>query len=171
MAGDQDDAYDIYILRLSGVPIFAGCTGSDYCTEHTENHETHSAFLSAIYSFSKALSARNPLKSIILDTIQINIKVDELNDLMIALVHPKEVKLEKIRQQMDAAHDLFLEKYKKRIEKDDSFNDEQIFREFEKDLKDRKIIHKTFVRSVLDDVAKPMQMLKDRLAAAFGRKE
>ena len=157
MAGDEEDAYDIYLLRLSGVPIFAGCTGSDYCTEHMNNHELHSAFLSAIYSFSKEVSVGNPLKSIVFDTIQINIKVDEPNDLMIAVVHPRGVEPDKIRQQIDAAHDLFLEKYKKKMESGDPL--------------DRKIIHKTFLRSVLEDVAKPMQMLRDRLATAFGRKD
>jgi hypothetical protein len=171
MTGDEDDAYDIYLLRLSGVPIFAGCTGSDYCTEHINNHEMHGAFLSAIYTFSKGVSTGTTLKSIVLDTIQINIKVDEPNDLMIALVHPKEVDAGKIRLQMEAAHDLFLRKYKTRFEQGDSINEEQVFREFERDLREEKIIHKSFLRSVLGDVAKPMQMLKNKLTAVFRREE
>jgi hypothetical protein len=171
MGGDQDDAYDIYVLRLSGVPIFAGCTGSDYCTEHVKNHETHSAFLSAIYSFSKGLSADNRLKSIVFDTIQINMRVDERNDLMIVLVHPKEVAPEKIRQQIEAAHDLFLEKYKRRFERDASLSGEQIFKKFEKDLRERNILQRKFARSVLDEIATPMQTVRSRLAAAFKRED
>jgi hypothetical protein len=160
MARDQDDAYDIYLLRLSGVPIFAGCTGSDYCTEHMNNHELQSAFLSAIYSFSKGISAGNPLRSVVFQTMQINIKVDEPNDLMIAVVHSKEVEPDKIREQIDAAHKLFLEKYKRKMDSSVPLNEEQLFRQFEKDLRDRKIVHKTSV-----------QILKDRLASAFSRKK
>jgi hypothetical protein len=95
------------------------------------------------------VSAGNPLKSIVLDTIQVNIKVDEPNDLMIAVVHPKGVKLDRIKRQIDAAHDLFLEKYKNKMDSGHPLDEERLFKQFEKDLRERNIVHRTFLRSVL----------------------
>ena len=45
--------YDIFILKGSGLPLLAGCTGSEYCMMHADNHELQAGFLTALFSFSK----------------------------------------------------------------------------------------------------------------------
>ena len=49
----MESIYDIYIVETSGIPIFAGCTATDYCKLHMDQHELQSGFLATMYNFSK----------------------------------------------------------------------------------------------------------------------
>ena len=132
------DLYDIYIIRTYGVPIFTGCTRSDYCQHHPEQHELHAGFFSAMHSFAKNSFNENKMNSIFFDKIQVNIKTDEEQQVMIIFIHPIGVSKKIIDEYLEETATLFTTKYYPRIEEGKVQQD--LFEEFKTDLKARGII-------------------------------
>jgi hypothetical protein len=108
MENYDNSAYDIYLLQSSGLPLLAGCTGSDYCKKHGDQHDLHTGFISALNSFSQEVFTDTP-KTILYDQIQINIK--SMFDITIVTVHPIKVKTSEINNQLDFILSKFHEKY------------------------------------------------------------
>ncbi len=160
MAIPKDCVYDLYVLNMSGLPIFAGCTGSEYCKNHLDQHELHSCFFSAIYAFSKESFKETVLRTISFDKLQINFLVDEPNDVQVIFVHPQSAKRAKVIKHLKIAHDLYLQKYKARLPPNEV--NEALFTEFKKDLMANKII------PTIDIIAtSSMQALKDKLLSLW----
>ena len=135
----ENSICDIFLLYTSGIPIFAGCTGSEYCMNHYESHELHAGFFSAIYNFSRETGIGSNLQSIIFDDIQLNFKIDELEKVMLVFVHMKTAKLRIIQKQLDYALGIFLKKYKPILRK--HYIERELFVEFMNDLKEKGIVN------------------------------
>ena len=63
-------AYDVYVLKTSGVPLVSGCTGSKYCMEHAGQHELQSGFLAALNSFSQEAFDNENIRVLEMENIQ-----------------------------------------------------------------------------------------------------
>lgn len=131
--------YDIYLLQSSGVPMFAGCTGTDYCKNHFEQHELHAGFFSALYMFSKETGVGTNLNSIFYEDIQINFKIDEDAEIILILVHPREVKEKKVQKNLETAYDIFIKNYYPKLDKD--CIEASILDDYPHDLVEHGILH------------------------------
>ncbi len=131
-AQKSSSVYDIYVIKTSGVPLFAGCTGSDYCKLHLDQHELQSGFIAAIYSFSREVFKTSDIKTILYEDIQLNFKTDEEHGLIFVFVHPISAPQETIKMQLEAAYRRFVERYRDYLAED--IIDEEIFESFQKDL-------------------------------------
>ncbi len=112
----SETIYDIYVLKTSGIPIFAGCTGTSYCQGHRDQHELHAGFFSALYMFSKENHIGSGLDSILFKDIQINFKIDEDADIILALVHPRGVDERTAHKHVDTAFDILMKRYIQKID-------------------------------------------------------
>ncbi len=108
--------YDIYLMDLNGTAIFCGCTGTAYCQRHVGQHELHTGFFSAIYGFSKEAFQESALDGVLMGSVQLNFKVDTQNQLLLALVHPGNIKRRIIRRQLNKIMDIYLAKYKEKVQ-------------------------------------------------------
>ncbi len=134
----ETELYDLYVIKSSGIPLFAGCTQSDYCKLHMDQHELQAGFIAALYSFSKETFTTSRLKTILYDDIQLNFKVDEDKGLIFVFVHPVDADRAKITQLLEKAHHRFIERYRD-VLSDDLVNDE-LFRSFLQDLREIGVV-------------------------------
>ena len=134
--GKEKSLYDIYILKTSGIPLFAGCTATDYCMRHMDQHELQSGFLAAIHSFSKETFTEENLRQILYNDIKISFKSND--EIIMAFVHPIDYKNKKIEKDLEKAWKRFHEKYRDSI--NESLIEEKFFDDFREDLRDLGII-------------------------------
>lgn len=105
--------YDMYVLDTSGIPIFAGCTTSDYCMAHADQHPLHTGFMSAIQSFGKEVFSGN-LQQLTFPDIKLNFKT--MGDFTFVMVNPDTVDDDLVRDKLNQALDVFKDKYENRVE-------------------------------------------------------
>ena len=84
----MESIYDIYVVEKSGIPLFAGCTASDYCKLHMDQHELQSGFLAAMYNFSKETFKDSTLRTINLDDITISMRSESEEGIILVFIHP-----------------------------------------------------------------------------------
>lgn len=154
-------AYDIYVIKLSGVPIFAGCTGSDYCQAHDDKHILHSGLFTTFYFFANQSFEGSMIKTILFDDLQINFLVDEANKVMIAVNHPISVENIHIRKQLEYAHKTLIEKYHYLIESETSPN-EYDFDSYKQDLVEIGLVPENLI-SILSKQASVGDVLHNKL--------
>lgn len=156
-------AYDIYIFQSNGLPILAGCSGSDYCKSHYDQHELHSGFIAALNSFSKEVFTDTP-RTILYKDIQINMKIE--NELTIMTVHPVEIQNDLIQIQLNDIFSKFKEKYGVEFE---HFIDVDIFEDFQSEVDKMGLINTQMVNiksmQKIDINSKPS--LKDEKKKSF----
>lgn len=111
MTKEQLQAYDIYLIRTSGIPLFAGCTQSDYCMTHMQQHELQAGFLAAINAFSKEAFEDEKIHTIYMDNIQINFIVNENDGLIFAVLHDINADTEFIKRRLKDAYDIFTARF------------------------------------------------------------
>lgn len=109
--GKGHKIYDMYIIRTSGIPIFAGCAGLDFCKNNPSHHDMHSGLFSAIYMFSKEAFSSSDLRIIVYNNMQICFNIDIENDIMIIFIYPINLKRPIIRRHLDKAHQIFIENF------------------------------------------------------------
>jgi hypothetical protein len=105
--------YDMYVLDNGGIPLFAGCTVSDYCKEHMEEHPLHTGFIAAIRSFGKEVFAGYPEK---LNFGHLKLTFKNEGKFTIVFVNPDNSEDALIFEKMNKLSKLFKEKYEKDIE-------------------------------------------------------
>ena len=155
------DLYDLYVLKSYGIPIFAGCTGSDYCKGHHKQHELHVGFFSAIYSFSKESFVDTTIHSIIFDKIQINFEIDEETNIIIIFEHPCFVETDLIRNYLTKAMNIFLENYIEQLTDGVIRND--LFKQYQQDLQRIGVLP----NRKLHDTSEMQKKLRDLLLQQF----
>lgn len=131
--------YDVYLLHTTGVPIFAGCSGSDYCKAHPGQHELHSGFFSAMHAFSRESFQDNRLDALFFDKLQVNFKIDVEHDLMLVFVHPRSEKNKAVKNQMDVALKLFVAEYSDAVSTTGQVMEERL-EEYKQALRKRGIL-------------------------------
>ncbi len=130
--------YDIYVTKNNGIPLFTGCTGTNYCMTHLGQHELVSGFFAAMRSFAKESFKDEDLQTMIFSEIRINFLEDDNNELLLAFVHDITANDNRIRNDLKKARDLFVKKYGDHL--DDNLVDQQIFEDFREELRDAGII-------------------------------
>ncbi|MHA1372319.1 MAG: hypothetical protein ACTSWN_08800 [Promethearchaeota archaeon] len=130
--------YDLYIIKISGIPIIAGCTGSDYCRLHSEQHELHAGFFSAMLAFSKEAFKGTIIKLIEFDKIQLNLLINEDRDFFIVFVHPSNVNKRKVRKHLFVAENLLLEKFPDLVS--GMISDGEMIEAYKDELRKKKIL-------------------------------
>ncbi|RMG30416.1 MAG: hypothetical protein D6732_16310 [Methanobacteriota archaeon] len=111
MGKKEIQAYDIYLIRTSGIPLFAGCTQSDYCMSHLQQHELQAGFLAAINAFSKEAFEDEKIHTIYMDNIQINFIVNEEDGLIFAVLHDINADTDFIKRRLKDAYDIFISRF------------------------------------------------------------
>ncbi len=106
-----DYAYDVFVLRTSGLPLLAGCTGTEYCKMHRDNHELQAGFLSALHAFSKEAFSTETLTKIDLSEIQLNFKYDPIKEILFIAFHSIDQQSDRIQKQLDNAVIKFQKRY------------------------------------------------------------
>ena len=106
------DIYDMYLLDNGGIPLFAGCTASDYCLEHMEQHPLHTGFMAAISSFGKEVFAGFPKR---LDFGHLKVTFKNEGDYSVVFVNPPEEDDELISEKMSVISKHFKEHFLKDI--------------------------------------------------------
>ena len=137
----QNQLYDIYILRTTGLPILAGCTTSEYCKTHMKQHELQSGFLSAIHAFSRETFTDSQLYQMRYDDIQLSFKIDDR--VILAMVHSIQSQNSIILNQLNQTWALFHDKYGQYI---DSLGvPEKLFEDIRHDLEETGVITTPFM--------------------------
>ena len=130
--------YDIYLVEKSGLPIFAGCTATDYCKLHMDQHELQSGFLAAMYSFSKETFKNSSLRTIGFDNIKISMKVDDDRGIILVFIHPVRVNPKIMDAKLTKALDVFMTIYYPGLEP--NIIDSSMFESYKEELRELKII-------------------------------
>jgi len=129
-------ADDVFVLKTSGIPLYAQCFGGDYCKLHPD-HALQSGFLAAMYSFSQESFGQTDLKSVVFNDIRLDFKIDRQKEVIMVFASP--LGTENVESELNQAMGIFLEKYGADLGlviKEDSFQD------FEKDLLELNIVNK-----------------------------
>lgn len=149
--------YDFYLMNLSGLSIFSGCTGTEYCRAHQGQHELHTGFFSAMHSFSQEAFQESLMQSMEMGNVQLNFKIDLIRNLMLILVSPINIKKKNIRKQLDRMMELYLNSYAEKIE--ENVMNEDLFKQMMLEMKEYGIIHTEHVFPV-----NKIQMSFDKIA-------
>jgi hypothetical protein len=132
------ELYDIYVINNAGLPLFSGCTATDYCKMHMGQHELVSGFISAMMAFSRESFQDSTLESLLFDDITVNFTRDEEKGLIFNFVHKRDIDQEEIRKNLDKAAEIFLKHYGDEVDR--SYVEEAIFAGYRDLLKEEKII-------------------------------
>ncbi|WP_371802241.1 hypothetical protein [Candidatus Lokiarchaeum ossiferum] len=135
---ELNNLYDFYVIRLNGLPIFAGCSGTDYCQGHVAQHQLHAGFFSALYAFANEAFQDVRLETIYFDKIQMNLLISESDNIMIIFVHHRSKSLQKIRELMNQTWEIFKQDYIPKL-KENQFQ-KDLYKAFLEDLKRLKVI-------------------------------
>lgn len=136
------ETYDMYVLDNGGIPLFAGCTVSDYCKDHMESHPLHTGFIAAIRSFGNEVFSGYPEK---LNFGHLKLTFKNEGKFTIVFVNPDESDDTLINEKMEQLSKLFKDKYEKDI---DYFyvSDEKV-EQFSKDMIEMGIVPKDRIQS------------------------
>ncbi len=136
----SEQIYDVYVLRTTGIPIFAGCTATDYCIMRMDQHELHSAFLAAMYNFSKESFSDTDIQTIVYGDIVLNFALSPSDNFMMIFFHQNidEIDSESIRAKLRKAMDIFMNKYAPQIGEHESGDD--LFEDFKTDLQNLQVL-------------------------------
>ncbi|MHA2029032.1 MAG: hypothetical protein ACXAC2_08555 [Candidatus Kariarchaeaceae archaeon] len=161
--------YDMYVIDDSGIPIFAGCTTSDYCMQHSDQHPLHTGFITAIQSFGKEVFSGD-LQNLRFPNVKINLKT--VGNYSFVFVNPETSDEDLIQNKLDQVAKVFKEKYEKNVK---SFyqSDEQ-FRNFNEDMyklglvpKDRLQSTKHYFVTEVGETQKESDSFIDRFKQKF----
>ncbi len=139
--------YDIYILTTSGLPLFGGCTGSEFCQHHTDQHTLHCGFFAAMKSFCEEAFAQPQIRLIEMDNLRIHMLAEPSAKVIFAGVYPMAMQKRTSNKQLVSMTNRFMKKYEG-ILTTDIVND-KFFRDFTEDLLALKIIPSSNLRQSL----------------------
>lgn len=121
--------YDMYVMNNSGIPVFAGCTTSDYCAKHADQHPLHTGFIAALQSFGKEVFS-GALQNLSFPDVKLNFKA--IGDHTLVFVNPISADDDMIQEKLNQAAKVFKDKYEKKI-KPYYVSDKQ-FQDFNEDM-------------------------------------
>ncbi|MHA2502541.1 MAG: hypothetical protein ACXAE3_06720 [Candidatus Kariarchaeaceae archaeon] len=130
--------YDIYVIKTSGIPLFAGCTGSEYCQSNMSGHELVSGYFSALHAFSEEAYQDQELQTMLFGEIAINFWIDREHELIFIFVHNRHAETPDIRKHLELGHSIFLERYGHHL--DDDLVKLSLFEDFQQHLRVAGII-------------------------------
>ncbi|MCE7734185.1 MAG: hypothetical protein GPJ54_04845 [Candidatus Heimdallarchaeota archaeon] len=130
--------YDVYVIKTSGIPLVSGCTATDYCMGHMGQHELQSGFLAALNSFSQEAFNNEKMRSLEMDNIQLNFKVNNEKELIFATVNPITANKEEIQKKLTKGMDQFIKKFGDKLDSD--ITTQLMFDEFRPILEDLGLI-------------------------------
>lgn len=148
MSTQDDDSlliYDMYVMNNSGLPVFAGCTVSDYCMAHSDQHPLHTGFIAALQSFGKEVFS-GELQHLKFPKVNVNMRA--VGDHTIVFVNPEYVDDALIQDKMDKVASLFKEKYEKNLNL--GYVTQEQFDSFTQDAIDLGIVPKDRLQSSKD---------------------
>ena len=128
---------DVYLLKTSGLPLLAGCTGTDFCKTHMEQHILTSGLLAAVHSFSQETFQSSTLHSINYNNIRISFMFDK--DIILSFVTSSDSNNRRIKRDLTKTWNRFQEKYGDFVRSDVPFDDAH-FLGFSRDLIDLGVI-------------------------------
>ncbi|OLS25254.1 MAG: hypothetical protein HeimC2_19300 [Candidatus Heimdallarchaeota archaeon LC_2] len=137
--------YDMYVLNNSGLPVFAGCTLSDFCLAHADQHPLHTGFLAALLSFGNEVFSGN-LQNLKFPTVNVNMKT--VGDYTFVFVNPKDVYENFIKSKLDEFAKVFREKYENEIAEGYVTNEQ--FENFQQDMIELGLIPTDRLKSTKD---------------------
>ncbi|MDH5402240.1 MAG: hypothetical protein OEY49_07095 [Candidatus Heimdallarchaeota archaeon] len=111
---NQEDVmiYDLYVMNNSGLPVFAGCTVSDFCMSHAEQHPLHTGFIAALQSFGREVFSGD-IQNLNFPNVKLNLKTS--GEYTVVFVNPQSVDNDIINTKLEQVSDLFTKKYEKNI--------------------------------------------------------
>lgn len=159
----MDSVYDIYIVEKSGIPLFAGCTASDYCKLHMDQHELQSGFLAAMYNFSKETFKGSNLRTIAFDNITVSMKSDEEEGIILVFIHPIRINPKIMDAKMTKALEVFMTNFYPNL--DSNTLDPELFDMYKDELRELRIIPPSLMNTIKQQ--KPLDMYKERRPSVF----
>ncbi|MHA2365540.1 MAG: hypothetical protein ACXAC7_16405 [Candidatus Hodarchaeales archaeon] len=125
--------YDIHILKTTGIPLFAGCTVTEYCKHHKDQHILQSGFIAAIHAFSRESFSKSVLRKLIYNDVKVSFKSD--HEMIMVFVHPFD---HDVQDDLNRAWDRFKEKFKEELKS--QVVNKMIFDSFEDELRELGIV-------------------------------
>ena len=148
MSIQEDDSlliYDMYVMNNSGLPVFAGCTVSDYCMAHTDQHPLHTGFIAALLSFGKEVFS-GELEHLKFPNINVNMR--SVGEHTIVFVNPEYADAALIQDKLDKVATLFKDKYEKQLT--EGYVTQKQFEDFTQDAIDLGLIPEDRLQSSKD---------------------
>lgn len=145
MSIQEDDSlliYDLYVMNNSGLPVFAGCTVSDYCMAHTDQHPLHTGFIAALLSFGKEVFS-GELEHLKFPHINVNMR--SVGEYTIVFVNPENADAALIQDKLDEVATLFKDKYEKQL--NEAYVTQKQYDDFVQDAIDLGLIPKDRLQS------------------------
>jgi hypothetical protein len=102
----------VYILKKSGLPLLAGCTGSEYCQAHMSQPELRSGLMSAMFTFSKESFKESNMEQILFDDVKISFYTELDSEILIVFVNDRRFKDKKIYSQLKKTWNRFHSRFK-----------------------------------------------------------
>ncbi len=134
--------YDVYVLKTSGIPLVSGCTETEYCIAHMDQHELQSGFLAALNSFSQEAFDNENIRTLEMENIQLNFKVNKDKELIFAAISPISINREDLHLKLAEGMDKFIEKFGDHLQK--LIAPQLMFEDFKPILKEIGIIEEKF---------------------------
>ena len=125
-----------------------------------DQHELQSALLSAMYTFSRESFKESRMEQIVFNDIKISLYAEESSEIIMALIHDRNFKDKKIKNQLDKAWKRFHEKYNDAIKS--SVVNVSVFNGFRDDLKELGITPGAGIKSIAE-----AQQLKDEYRTKY----
>lgn len=121
--------YDMYVMDNGGLPIFAGCTVSDFCMQHADQHPLHTGFITALRSFGKEVFSGD-LQNLSFPNVKLNFK--SVGDYTIVFVNPDSADENMIQEKLNQVAKVFKEKYQKKVKS--YYVSDELFQNFNEDM-------------------------------------
>ncbi len=151
--------YDMYVLEDSGIPIFAGCTTSDYCIQHVEQHPLHTGFMAAMQSFGVEVFSGN-LQQLTFPNIKLNFKTQGVYTFV--MVNPDWVDDDLVQDKLESVAKLFKDKYENKVES--YLISDKLYQEFYDDMIEIGLLPKDRLQSTkhyfISDVGETQEQSK-----------
>jgi hypothetical protein len=137
--------YDIYIMTYGGLPLYGGCTKSEFCQQHLGQHALHCGFFAALKSFCQEAFGQYTIHLIKMEDISVHLMTEPTREVMFAGVYPQSFSENTAREQLEQMMSRFMEKYGDQVATS-AICDESIFDSFTEDLVELRIIPNTDIQ-------------------------
>lgn len=134
--------FDIYVLAEGGIPVFAGCSTSDYCASHEGQHPLHAGFIHAIQNFGNEVFSSG-IRDLKFDSVKLNFK--STGQYTIVFVNPLSTSDRYIHEKLEEVSELFMHKYEDKVQT--HLLSDELYHEFMDDIVGIGLIAKDRIKS------------------------
>ncbi|GAB4326378.1 MAG: hypothetical protein Kow0069_32820 [Promethearchaeota archaeon] len=145
---EDANVYDVYLMRKSGLPIFAVCTGSEQCRESFERHSLHCGFISAVRSFGQEAFGQDEVLLIEMPKVKLLLKSNQELEVVMAFVLPSRADRTQFEKLLTAALEVFKAKWAPRLVLGEV--SAEFFEGFKQDLQELGVVPGTPLASTRD---------------------